>query len=129
VLGGAATMTGGAFSNVLETTGQFGSSVPSGAVDGDAVVTAGSEYLGIPYRWGGTDPATGLDCSGFVQRVFKDLGIDLPRVSRDQAKVGTEVPSLADARPGDLIAFGRPTVNHIGIYVGDGKMMHAPRTG
>lgn len=134
----AAALSGGAFGSVLDTTGALGSigslggssgTAGTGAVDGNAVVTAGSEYLGIPYRWGGTDPATGLDCSGFVQRVFGDLGVELPRVSRDQARVGTEVASLAEARPGDLIAFGRPTVNHIAIYVGDGKIMHAPRTG
>jgi hypothetical protein len=82
----------------------------------------------VPYVWGGTDPAKGLDCSGFVQRVYRDLGVELPRVSRDQARVGTEVPSLDEARPGDLIAFGEP-VDHISIYAGDGKIVHAPRTG
>jgi hypothetical protein len=86
------------------------------------------EYRGIPYLWGGTDPEVGLDCSGFVQHVFDQLGIDLPRVSRDQAKAGVEVPSLAEAKPGDLIAFGSP-VDHIAIYLGDNKIIHAPRTG
>ena len=56
------------------------------------------------------------------------MGIDLPRVSRDQARQGTEVPSIDQARPGDLVAFGEP-VDHISIYVGDGKIIHAPRTG
>ncbi len=117
---------------VLGATDAVADAVPgagSGAVDGAAVVSAGTKYLGVPYVWGGTDPSRGLDCSGFVQRVFADLGIDLPRVSRDQAKVGTEVASLDQARPGDLVAFGKPTVNHIAIYVGDGKIMHAPRRG
>lgn len=100
----------------------------TGAVDGNDVVAAATRYLGIPYRWGGTDPDTGLDCSGLVQRVFRDLGIELPRVSRDQARQGTPVASLDEARPGDLIAFGSP-VDHIAIYVGDGKILHAPRTG
>ncbi len=96
---------------------------------GDArVVAAASRYLGVPYRYGGTNPATGLDCSGFVQRVFADLGYQLPRVASDQAQAGTAVASLADAQVGDLVAFGSP-VNHIGIYVGDGKMIDAPRTG
>ena len=93
-----------------------------------AVVAAAQQYLGVPYRWGGTDPATGLDCSGFVQRVFRDVGVELPRVSRDQARAGRPVASIEDARPGDLIAFGSP-VDHIGIYVGGGEMLVAPRTG
>lgn len=91
-------------------------------------VEIGKKYLGIPYRWGGTDPKTGLDCSGLTQLVYKQLGIDLPRVSRDQAKTGTAVPSLDQAKPGDLVFFDNP-VDHVGIYVGDGKMLHAPRTG
>jgi len=130
----------GAFGGLLDAMGDSGalggtaladagSTGAGGAVRGEDVIAAGSRYLGVPYLWGGTDPSRGLDCSGFVQRTFADLGIDLPRVSRDQARAGTEVPSLDQARPGDLIAFGRPTVNHIAIYVGDGKIMHAPRTG
>jgi cell wall-associated NlpC family hydrolase len=100
----------------------------SGTLTGERILEAARRYLGVPYRWGGTDPATGLDCSGFVQQVFEDLGIELPRVSRDQARVGTPVASLADARPGDLIAFGEP-VDHIAIYAGNGQIIHAPRTG
>jgi hypothetical protein len=79
----------------------------------------------VPYVWGGADPSSGLDCSGLVQRAYKDLGIDLPRVASDQAKQGTPVASLAQAKPGDLVAFGSP-VDHIGIYAGDGKMVVAP---
>jgi peptidoglycan DL-endopeptidase CwlO len=99
----------------------------SGGPTGDQVVTEARKYLGVPYRWGGTDPATGLDCSGFTQLVFKNLGIALPRVSQDQARAGTKVDSMADARPGDLIVLDGG--GHIGIYVGDGKMIHAPRSG
>ena len=101
---------------------------PGGRVDGSDVVANATRYLGIPYRWGGADPATGLDCSGFVQQVYDDLGVDLPRVSRDQARVGTAVPDLASARAGDLIAFGDP-VDHIGIYIGHGRMIVSPHTG
>jgi hypothetical protein len=95
---------------------------------GDAVVASAEKYLGVPYVFGGTNPATGLDCSGLVQRAYADLGIDLPRVAADQAKVGQPVPSLAQAQPGDLLAFGQP-VDHIAIYVGNGKMIAAPHTG
>jgi cell wall-associated NlpC family hydrolase len=98
------------------------------AVTGSQVVADARKYLGVPYVWGGTDPAKGLDCSGLVQRVYGDLGIDLPRVSQDQAHVGQAVPSLAQARPGDLLCFGTPA-DHIGIYIGGSKMIVAPKTG
>jgi peptidoglycan DL-endopeptidase CwlO len=78
--------------------------------------------------WGGTDPTKGLDCSGLVQLVYKKMGIELPRVSYQQAKVGTAVPSLDQAQPGDILAFGSP-VHHVAIYIGDHKMIEAPRPG
>ncbi|PWW21299.1 cell wall-associated NlpC family hydrolase [Geodermatophilus normandii] len=97
------------------------------------VVAAAQRYLGVPYAWGGTDPSVGLDCSGLVQRVFGDLGIDLPRTSSQQATAGTPVASLPEARPGDLVFFdnspSRPGIDHVGIYVGDGKMIAAPQEG
>lgn len=105
----------------------FATGAPAGGV-GEALVRQGTTYLGVPYVWGGTDPDVGLDCSGFVQRVHRDLGIELPRVSRDQARAGQPVASLAEARPGDVLAFGQP-VNHVAIYAGDGMMIHAPRRG
>jgi transglycosylase-like protein with SLT domain/NlpC/P60 family protein len=96
--------------------------------DGARVVDEARKYLGVPYVWGGTDPDKGLDCSGLVQLVYRNLGVDLPRVSGDQAQAGTPVGSLAEARPGDLLAFGSP-VHHIAIYIGDNQMIEAPRPG
>ncbi|MGA8992982.1 MAG: transglycosylase SLT domain-containing protein [Nocardioidaceae bacterium] len=95
---------------------------------GEAVVDAAKKYIGVPYVWGGTDPTKGLDCSGLVQLVYEKFGVDLPRVSYQQARSGVAVESLAQARPGDLVAFGSP-VHHIGIYAGDNKMIEAPRPG
>lgn len=101
--------------------------VASGTATGPDVVAGAKKYIGVPYVWGGTNPATGMDCSGFVQRVFKDLGVDIPRVVSDQMKVGTPVASLADAKPGDLlVSFGG---NHISIYLGNGKAIDAPVPG
>ncbi|GGK96353.1 hypothetical protein Ppa06_65460 [Planomonospora parontospora subsp. parontospora] len=100
----------------------------SGGVTGQDVVGQARKYLGIPYLWGGTDPERGLDCSGLVQLVYKKLGVSLPRVSQDQQNEGRSIPSLKQALPGDLLTFGSPAT-HIGIYIGDGKMLHAPRTG
>ncbi|MFK0004210.1 C40 family peptidase [Paenarthrobacter sp. NPDC090522] len=99
----------------------------AGGVTGDAVVAAAKKYIGVPYVWGGTNPATGMDCSGFVQRVFKDLGVELPRVVSDQMQKGTPVASLAEAKPGDLlVSYGG---EHISIYLGNGKAIDAPVPG
>ena len=87
------------------------------------------QYLGTPYRWGGESPATGFDCSGLMQYAFKQLGVDIPRVSQDQFKSGQQVPRES-LQPGDLVFFSKAgDVHHVGMYVGDGKFLHAPRTG
>ena len=89
--------------------------------------------LGTPYRWGGTSPDSGFDCSGLVGYVFRTaLGIELPRVSRDMArKTDAElIKSREDLKQGDLVFFGhRGRVNHVGIYVGEGRFLHSPSTG
>lgn len=97
----------------------------SGATGADVVADA-KKYLGVPYVFGGTTTA-GMDCSGLVQTVFKDLGVTMPRVVPDQADMGVPVGSLKDAQPGDLIV--PKGEQHIVIYVGDGKVLHAPRPG
>ena len=105
----------------------------AGTASEQGVVSEAMKYLGIPYQWGGTDPSKGLDCSGFTQLVYGNLGIDLPRVSSQQATAGKAVASLASARPGDLVFFdhdsSRPGIDHVGIYIGGGKMIAAPQPG
>jgi soluble lytic murein transglycosylase-like protein len=97
-------------------------------VTGDQIVTSAKKYLGTRYAFGSTDPGKGLDCSALVQRAYRDMGIELPRNSWQQAKAGTEVGSLADAKPGDILAFDSP-VGHVAIYLGDNKMIAAPKPG
>jgi uncharacterized protein YycO len=125
-LGIAPPATGdAAFATALsDATGTKGTS----GVTGQAAVDAAKKYLGTPYAFGSTNAAKGLDCSALVQKAYKDLGIDLPRTSREQAKVGTKVDSMRDARPGDILAFDSP-VDHVAIYVGDNKMIAAPKAG
>ena len=96
-----------------------------------AVMQSALSLLGTPYRWGGTDPDSGLDCSGLVGYVFRStLGLDLPRISRDLARAGQPILARAELNPGDLVFFGlRGRVSHVGIYLGDGRFLHAPRRG
>lgn len=98
----------------------------SAGVTGNAVKDAAMKYIGVPYVFGGED-ASGMDCSGLVQRVYADLGIEVPRLVSGQMKIGTEVPSLAQAQPGDLIVTDN--ADHIVIYAGDNKVIHAPYEG
>jgi hypothetical protein len=100
----------------------------------DAVIATAKQYVGMPYVWGGSSPADGgMDCSGLVQWAYAQHGVDLPRISADQARAGTEVASLDQARPGDLVAWDNSGRNvgadHIAIYLGDGMILEAPRTG
>ena len=87
-------------------------------------------FVGIPYRWGGDNVVDGMDCSGFVRAVFNLCGMSIPRTSRDQFKAGEPV-GKDDLRDGDLVFFGASDdkINHVGIYVGSGRFVHAPRRG
>ena len=89
-------------------------------------------FLGVPYVWGATGPDK-FDCSGFTQWVFRDVGINIPRVSRDQAKVG-EYVSFNNLQPGDMVFFDTHKkrtgkVSHVGIYLGNGNFIHASSAG
>lgn len=97
-----------------------GSSSSSGSGAGSSVVDYATQFVGNPYVWGGTSLTDGADCSGFVQSVYANFGVSLPRTSYEQQNAGTEV-SYADAQPGDLICYG----GHVAIYMGDGKIVHA----
>ena len=103
-----------------------GSSNSAATYSSGTLIAYASNFLGVPYVWGGTTPS-GFDCSGFVQYVFAHFNVSLPRVAADQQKVGTYV-SRENLQPGDLVFFGDPA-HHVGIYVGNGCMINAPHTG
>lgn len=90
------------------------------------------QLLGTPYMWGGTDPDKGLDCSGFVQYVMRQVGVNLPRISAAQANAGPRV-GLGELKAGDLVAWDNSSRNngadHIAIYLGNGQIIEAPRPG
>ncbi|MDT4946157.1 MAG: peptidoglycan DL-endopeptidase CwlO [Pseudonocardiales bacterium] len=103
------------------------STTSTAGVTGDAVAQDAKKYLGVPYVWG-AESMSGIDCSGLVQAAYGDLGVRLPRVAADQAKMGAEVPSLAQAQPGDLLTFGNPAY-HIAIYLGNNQLIESPEPG
>jgi Uncharacterized protein conserved in bacteria len=101
----------------------------SSPISNNNVVAYASNFLGTPYLWGGTSPSTGFDCSGFTQYVYKHFGVSVGRTTYDQIKDGVAV-SRDQLQPGDLLFYGKggnPT--HMGMYVGNGAYIHAPRTG
>ena len=109
---------------------QAASAAPSTTTRVKTVLQRAFALLGTPYRWGGSSPDGGFDCSGLVGYVFRSIGIDLPRVSRAMANEGVAITDRTALAEGDLVFFGRRgRVDHVGIYVGDGKFLHAPRTG
>lgn len=93
----------------------------------DSLVNLAESQLGARYRWGASVPGKAFDCSGLVQWLMANFDVELPRTSREQALVGEAIPKDPDQlRPGDLLFFGRgKTVNHVGVYIGDGKFVHA----
>lgn len=101
--------------------------LPSSTIE--KAISAAESKKGTPYRWGGTGP-NGFDCSGLVQWSYKQAGVSLPRVAHDQVKAGTRI-SYSEARRGDLLYWSRngKPAHHVAIYLGDGRMIDAPRTG
>lgn len=101
-------------------------------VAGDSVAEAAKRALGVQYVWGGNSLINGVDCSGLVQQVFKQFGIELPRVTYEQIGVGAAV-SRSKMNVGDLVFFDtdrkKSGPDHVGIYLGNGKFIHAPRPG
>ncbi|HEZ4935525.1 TPA: C40 family peptidase [Neisseria meningitidis] len=102
------------------------------AGNADELIGSAMGLLGIAYRYGGTSVSTGFDCSGFMQHIFKRaMGINLPRTSAEQARMGTPV-ARSELQPGDMVFFrtlGGSRISHVGLYIGNNRFIHAPRTG
>jgi len=97
----------------------------------EALVKTARDFLGVPYLWGGASLETGFDCSGLTMTVYQLNGLNLPRHSRTQYDAGSPV-SISQLQKGDLVFFalhGKRKVSHVGIYIGDGKFIHAPSHG
>lgn len=108
--------------------GETGTRAPSPAdpVRNQIVFTA-LQMVGVPYRYGGQSPA-GFDCSGLVQYAYRNAGLSVPRTAREQLAASRPV-AIADMQPGDLLFFRSKDWSHVGIWVGEGRFVHAPATG
>jgi cell wall-associated NlpC family hydrolase len=104
---------------------------PSNPVAANAVLMRAISLVGTPYRWGGNTPDAGFDCSGLVNYVYRDvLSLNLPRTSQALAEFQGARIKPERLAPGDLVFFGNGgAVNHVGIYVGEGRFVHAPTSG
>jgi cell wall-associated NlpC family hydrolase len=130
------TMVAGDLSRLLASYDLAGTGVIAQEEEGGKVqslLKRALTLMGTPYRWGGNSPDSGFDCSGLVGYVFQTaLGIELPRVSREMAaKADAElIKNREDLKQGDLVFFGlKGRVNHVGIYVGEGRFLHSPSRG
>ena len=100
----------------------------SGKSPREAVAEYSENFLGTPYKWGGNDLYSGIDCSGFVKKMYGDIGIDLPRTAAQQALVGTPITNLHDLKSGDRLYFWdykRGKIGHTGIYLGGTYFIHS----
>ncbi|MFZ5565019.1 MAG: C40 family peptidase, partial [Thermodesulfobacteriota bacterium] len=95
----------------------------------EEIIKTARSFIGLPYLWGGTSADTGFDCSGLAMAVYRLNGLDLPRSSAEQYEKGEPV-SRGDLEKGDLVFFSAGgKINHVGIYVGEGRFIHAPGRG
>jgi cell wall-associated NlpC family hydrolase len=113
---------------IVETGGQIGTQITERTSD---LVSTAIGFLGIPYLRGGNSAESGFDCSGFVRAIYKEtIGLVLPRTAAEQANA-TQNIDKTQLKPGDLVFFNtlRRSFSHVGIYLGDNKFIHSPRSG
>lgn len=95
------------------------------SINGQAVISAARAQIGTRYKWGGSSPASGFDCSGLVYHAYNQAGVNLPRKTAKGYTFGGRIISQSEAKPGDLVAFTGNNYGHIGVYVGNGKIIDA----
>jgi hypothetical protein len=109
-----------------------GTSAPGRAPSATRVIGEAEQFLGVPYKWGGSTPETGFDCSGYVRYVYAEQGVRLPRTSREQARAGEGLaPRVSSLRQGDLMLFAESSqpISHVAIYAGGGRIIHSSSSG
>ena len=130
VLPSAAALNGSASNSNTSNSNNSGSA-SSGTVSGSSIVAEAQKYLGYRYTYGGASPSTGFDCSGFVYYVLKQQGLSPYRTPADQYNQGTYV-AKANLQPGDIVFFAGTgssnAISHVGIYAGNGQMIHSPNS-
>lgn len=116
---------------VAPAPAEFTTALPDGRAQ--VAIDAALSQVGVPYQWGGDGPAAGdqgFDCSGLTVFAYGAAGITLPRTAHTQYVAGPHVPADASLQPGDLVFYGTPSaVHHVGVYLGDGRMVNAPTYG
>ncbi len=125
------SINNGAINFVTNFTNQLDKASQAVTETANSLVNTAFGFLGVPYKFGGTDTETGIDCSALVMLIYKEsLGMVLPRTAAEQAKASQSIDEK-DLKPGDLVFYNtmKRTFSHVGIYIGDGKFIHAPRTG
>lgn len=110
---------------------QAGRPVPTTTRTASAVIPTAERYIGVRYKWGGTSPITGFDCSGYTQYVFAKHGVRLPRTSRAQASAGDRIVDYRALRAGDLIMFADngQAISHVAIFAGRDRILHSSKSG
>lgn len=126
-----ALSAGGYATRVLAWAARYASAVDAGSPAAAVAVQVALRQVGTPYLWGGESPGAGFDCSGLVQYAYARAGVQLPRTAQTQHDAGPALPSSTDPAAGDLVFFGTDTgnVTHVGIALGQGRMVDAPHTG
>jgi cell wall-associated NlpC family hydrolase len=103
-------------------------SSPAPSTNAARLLRTAESYRGVRYKWGGNTPSEGFDCSGFTKYIFAKQGIELPRTSREQSRVGAAIPNDFGALiPGDLMFFAEPgeSISHVAVYAGNGRIIHS----
>ncbi len=126
VLAGLGAVPAGAVRDESERPARIAPSAALGPTKAERAVEIALDAVGTPYRWGGTSPGTGFDCSGLVRWAYGRVGVDLPHNSYALYGEGRRVPE-SRMRAGDILFF--EGLGHVGLYVGRGRMVHAPQTG